>query len=123
MIGLHVSAIGVVGNVVQAEDQAIVYVTHPNAGLIELPGVNVVTRRSQQDPIGIKLDLAGSQDALLAIENAKIGLGGVVSAQQSSCPSFEIDPGLELGPLDLESIVIETEPRRERVNAVRLVRH
>src|SRR5262245_32275186 len=97
MIGLHVSTIGVIGNVVQAKDQAIVYIAHANERLIEFLCNKVVACRSHQDPVGIKLDLTRSQDALSAIEKAKLRLGGVISIQQSCRPSIETDAALKIG--------------------------
>ena len=70
-------------------------------------------------------DLEDANNALWwrKIENAKRRLGGVVSVQQRPRPSIKIGPALEFGPLDLESVIIETQPRRERVNAARLIGH
>src|SRR5215472_74519 len=122
MVGGDVSAVSVVGNVVQAKDETIVHIAQADAGLIELAGVDVVARRAQHHPIRVEFDLAGSQNALLTVENTKCRLGGIVAIEQAAMPAGEIDAGFELDTLSGKGVVVETEARRKPVRAVRLVR-
>src|SRR5215510_3616980 len=122
MVRLHISAICIVRKVVQTQYQAIVDIAETHASLVELSGIDVIAGATEQDPICIELDLSGSQNTLLTIQDADQRLRGVIAVENTATPSVEISPRLEFNPLRRETFVAQTEARSEHVDAVWLIR-
>src|SRR5262245_7007981 len=118
MVRLHISAIRVVRKIIQTQYQAIVDITETHASLIELSGVDVIARATKQDPVCIELDLPGSQNALLTIEDADQRLRGIIAVEDAAAPSVEICPRLEFNPPWREAFIVQAEARSEHVDAV-----
>jgi hypothetical protein len=109
MIGLHISTVRIIRNVVQAQYEAIIDITEADAGLVEFSGIDVVAGGSQHDPIFVELDLSGSQNALLAFENADQRLCRVIAIEQAAAPTVELGAGFEFDALRGEVVVVQPE--------------
>ena len=60
MVGLNISTVCIICNVIQAQDHAIVDITQSNPSLVKFPGIDVVACGAQHNPICIKLNLTSS---------------------------------------------------------------
>ena len=113
VVDRHAAAVGVACDVIQGQDEAVVDVPDADLGLGDRLGVNIVSRRAQQDPVRIELEPCAAQDTLAAVQEPDQRLRGVVAVHHRGCPAAEGSDGFELAALKREVGLGEAEARGE----------
>src|SRR5262249_11410047 len=103
-------------------NEAIVNVAEANAPLIKGSANEVVTSCARDNPVLIQLDGSAGENALPAIDEAKLRLGRVVSIQYGDRPAIPIGAALKFETLEFKVALVEAEARGEEVGTVRLIR-
>jgi hypothetical protein len=113
--------IGVGGDVVGGEHEAVVDIAGADDVLVDLVGDQIPAGRALSNPVVGDLDRARDQDALAAGQIAEVGLGGVVAVEEADRPAVEVGAGFGLEALNASRGLVKARPGRDRVGAVRRV--
>ena len=65
-------AIGIVCNVIQGQDEAVVDIPDADLGLADRLGLKVIARRAKQDPVRVHLQPRAAENALAARPGTRV---------------------------------------------------
>src|SRR5215510_15455773 len=68
VVDRYAAAISIICNVIQGQDEAVVDIADADLGLADLVGMQVISRRTEQDPVWMHLQPGAAEHALAAVE-------------------------------------------------------
>src|SRR5258708_87202 len=121
VVGRDIAAIGVIGEIVEPQDEAVVDVAEAEPRLVELAGREIVAGTAIYHPILADLEGFGREDAFAPGEESELGLRGIVAEHDRAGPAVERRARLDLETLQAEIGLVEAEPGGEGVDSVGLI--
>src|SRR3989441_9013265 len=97
MIDGDAPTVSITSNVIQGQDEAVIDVAQADLGLAYAACDQVILRRAEEKPVLRHLQSGAAEDSLAAVEEADLGLGGVIPEHDLGGPAPEIGGCLELG--------------------------
>src|SRR5262245_616015 len=121
MAGLRISAVSVVGHVVQRRHKTVVDITDANARLVERVGDKIITYRTQRGPVGGELDRRRGENALAPFQESDLRLRRIAAIEHREPETIKCRAALNLQSLHRKIAFGEAETRYHVVDRIRLV--
>src|SRR5512139_918287 len=80
-------SVAVICDVIHTQDKAIVDIADTNRVRRKFAFLYIKQGRALQDPVGIEFERCGTDDALSAVQEAELGLRGIVAIEEHDAPA------------------------------------
>src|SRR6516225_323478 len=89
MIDRDVAAIGVIGEIIERQDEAVVDIAEPQPRLVELAGREVIAGAAVYHPVLGELEGLRGEDAFAPEQESELGLRGIVAIHDRAYPAVQ----------------------------------
>src|SRR5690348_6434925 len=100
--------VGITAEPIDRQHEAVVDIADTESRLVEAIVLDIIARRTEQDPISRQLQRRAGQEAFASRKESEKRLGRVVAIEELQRPALEIGASLDLKSLRCERSLVET---------------